>query len=135
MKATKLKIVEETVAYYSQDVKRRSVFCDSLGNSTSCNYNSQYEGCAVGRLIPKLERVKLDERFNNVTIKNIQKDSKFLPSDFPIFSKLLEDLGVDFLQDLQILHDSSSNWSEQGLTLIGEQVIKQLNKEIENGII
>ncbi len=113
MKEKLLKLLEETVVYYSEDPENRR--CVSEGGG--CYYspisaNKPYsEGCAVGRIIkdyPDIQRV-----FDHADFKAIQdifKDSSLeIPSE-------LKQYPVLFLAKLQLLHDSRHCWDINGLT-------------------
>ena len=113
---TKVDIIKETFAFYSEDVKRRSLSTDEGGNI--CVYNG-HNGthCAVGRCM--LEGYKsqgADMRYNTLTgIYSLVNKLKLGGID-----QLLEGNyrghNIDFWADLQALHDTNSNWDEDGAT-------------------
>jgi hypothetical protein len=75
-----------------------------------CIYSGEI-GCAVGRLIEDkslCERMDLCEE-NRVSSFSI---GELLPLE-------IQELGMNFLSQLQDLHDESSNWNESGLSEVG----------------
>lgn len=88
---TREELLQDAINYYWGRPERRCV-----DNSGSCVYSptETSEGCAIGRLLP----LDISERLNDGTGV----------SDSSIFNELpewLQDMGVDFLQALQIIHD------------------------------
>lgn len=112
----RLEVLEQTIAYYSEDVNRRcrteDVCCYSPLTIGKENIS---EGCAIGRLLPLELRNKLDKEFP--TSNTVSKVFDMLPKE-------IQDLSLGFLEDLQSLHDSDSNWDSKGLTKTG---ISQVN--------
>lgn len=71
-----------------------------------CMYNHDFNGgCAVGRLIPK----ELAARLSGIISRS---HLKLLPDE-------VAELGLEFLEQLQSLHDVKANWDEIGLTAQG----------------
>jgi hypothetical protein len=70
-----------------------------------CTYSGEI-GCAVGRII---EDKNLCEEFDGIGSVEIDVVFYELPEE-------IQDLGLDFLQDLQDLHDSYLNWDQSGLS-------------------
>ncbi len=113
-KAEKLKLIEETVLYYSENPLRRCI--NTSGNCFYFGGNNEVtesEGCAIGRIMPKEFAESLDNEFKPDFIHSGVRD---------IFSRLPKDVkeyGKSFLCDLQALHDSPSYWDKEGLTFEG----------------
>jgi hypothetical protein len=79
-------------------------------NCPRCIYSGEI-GCAVGRLITDKS---LCERMD------LCEESRV--SSFSIMALLppeIEELGTDFLSQVQDLHDESQNWNEGGLSEVG----------------
>jgi len=72
--------------------------------------------CAIGRELTNLEAKKLDK--TNCSVNN--KEVYYL---LPV---RLRNMGLNFLYDIQILHDRKKNWNENGLSKIGEENIKKI---------
>ena len=109
-----LDFLEDTVKYYSEDISRRAV------NNYSCRYRTN-DGrkCAIGRFIPDdLYNEKIEEH----SIGEIFK-YEFIPDE-------LKELGVNFLYDIQHLHDNDSNWERRGLSSEGEEWVYFIKNEI-----
>lgn len=116
---TKLEILEETVAFYSEDTSRRA-YTKNVG----CEYNtSDGRHCAVGRCFNEnIQALGDDYSGNQVGIDAILD-----------FDSLLQDKykghNIEFWSYLQLLHDIDDNWDKKGLTKIGLDEVENL-KEI-----
>ena len=101
---TKLEIIEETIAFYTEDISRRSV--DEFGN---CQYVSENGNvCAFSRCCIDPASLKPYEGYvSNRILSKLGFDC--LKPEYRI-----ED--VWFWNRLQNFHDSSKNWNENGLT-------------------
>ena len=124
---TKVEIIKETAEFYN--LTNRGYYY----GSGSCLYLTP-EGtmCAVGRCIKEDEIKSFDCRFDTgvsgVEIaleKNNETLDQYLKPEYQGHS-------VNFWDDLQKLHDTSSNWDATGLTLKGEQVYEFLLKKYED---
>lgn len=92
-----VEIIDETVAYYSEDVSRRSV------RYGQCLYKGPYgKRCAYARMCTD------DSRFIEDRRAGWQELAILKPEYYGY-----ED---HFYEDLQGLHDSSAYWDESGLT-------------------
>lgn len=130
---TKTEIINETVAYYSEDVNRRAI--KALG---SCFYHLVFDGvikqCAVGRCLIDSNKVQ----------KNVDSaDDSSADAVWNTSAALDEDLkpeyrghSLDFWTDLQKLHDDADSdgyWdSNEGLTEIGRKRVAELLAKWEN---
>lgn len=117
---TKIDIINETVAFYSEDVTRRS------GDSFNCSYrNKNGNKCAVGRcLTEKSLDFIFEEELNGEAMLDIlgKREVEFKPE----YSHIKD---VGFWQDLQNLHDRSSYWDKDGLTDIGELYVLDIKEK------
>lgn len=113
-KKTKLEIINETVAFYSEDVKRRAA--DAFG---VCEYKTaDNRKCAVGRvLLAKAFREDLDGH-DALDILIIYGDS--------LFKNNYRGHAPAFWNDLQFLHDRREYWNGEGLTAAGVTFKTQL---------
>lgn len=120
MKTKRLEFLEEMVAHYSENPKERR--CISIDGK--CVYDPKTinhptsEGCAIGR--------RCDE-----ATKEILSDGCGVNSDW-IFKKLpewMQDLGIGFLYDVQILHDSDNYWTETGLSESGKEKVEKIKND------
>lgn len=98
--------------------KKRQVFFEdfiSHYNSTNrgiigennCSYSA---GCAIGRVIDHELAMRLDVEHGNPSVRKI----------FLLLPMELQELGKDFLQEIQEMHDSSGYWSKNGLSQSGK---------------
>jgi len=104
----RLAVLESTLNYFTSKNRAELV--------TACLYSpieGVSEGCAVGRLkelckqLDKLGGVSNDKVFDK------------LPSE-------LQEMGRAFLSHLQTLHDVDNNWTETGLSPLGEETVKKI---------
>ena len=95
---TRLEFLEDTVAYYSEDVNRRAVV-----NGTCCYRTEDGRCCAIGRFI---EDKDYDESFEDHRIMDI----------FNKLSQELQSLDKSFLSAVQDLHDDSGCWNTEVLS-------------------
>lgn len=116
-----LKVLEETVQYYSKDTARRCT------DGESCSYSAKTlgtkgKGCAVGRLLPLELRNELDEYYVlGVGVAEI----------FDMLPKSVQSLSVKFLESLQDLHDLNLNWDDKGLTDFGIENVSRIKKKFD----
>lgn len=119
IKQKRLEFLNETVAYYSEDVTRRSK------SMTYCYYDGKNaggctgEGCAIGRKLTPEKRAYLDKEYPNQSVSSVIDE---LP-------EYMQDMGVSFLRDIQGLHDNDSFWSEKGLTEGGKLLVESIKKK------
>ena len=108
---TKIEIINETVAYYSEDPLRRGLF------RGYCQYIT-IDGrmCAVGRCM-------IDPRTESpdAQIGQIERFERKLKAEYRGYTKR-------FWGELQRLHDVSEHWNEEGLTKEGEIFLQALKE-------
>jgi hypothetical protein len=111
---TKHQIIDETVAYYSEDTKRRAVV------GYACHYFQKETGnmCAVGMCA--IDPQELDGSCYFAALKL---------SDEEIFKPEYRGHSVEFWGELQALHDTNTHWDENGLTPAGEEYVKKLKEK------
>lgn len=111
----RLEFLEDTIAYYSEDVNRRAV------NNMRCSYKTEDgKKCAIGRYIS-------EKKYNSI-IEGHGVGSSVV---YKLLPKKILDLDIDFLDDIQDLHDQNYHWDKNGLT---EKGIDFKNKIIEKFI-
>ncbi len=121
---TELDIINETVEFYSTDTNRRAI--TKKGN---CEYlTSDGRKCAVGRCF--------DENKMNKDIYEIIKEVipiKMATKSSITLDNLLKDEykghSTEFWSKLQLLHDVSQNWIENGLSKYGHEYLNNLKEE------
>lgn len=116
---TRKEIIDETVAYYSEDTSRRAMNVNGY-----CEYEtSDGRMCAVGRCMKKKVRTDLPE---NCDIQSI-RDTYYCALD-KAFKKPYRGHSLDFWMDLQALHDYSDYWNKKGLTRKGKIEVQRLHE-------
>lgn len=116
---TKLEIIEETVAYYSEDVRRRA----AKGGS-DCQYYDNETGamCAVGRCMTN------PKEYAGVVINAedlIAENPQVLKAEY-------QGHEAEFWEDIQHLHDSHWYWSDEGITERGLRRVEQTKERWAN---
>jgi hypothetical protein len=89
---TRKEVLQDAINYYWGKPERK---CE---NSRICTYipvHQNTEGCAIGRLVDEETQHKLQENTSSIN-SNTQ---------FKILPQWLQNMGQDFLYQLQILHD------------------------------
>jgi hypothetical protein len=124
---TKEEIIDETVAYYSEDISRRS---KELG---VCAYNGthglQTTHCAIGRCMQqhyKDQGVKLKNNYE-CDIDCFLTDLGLNNIDL-ILEEKYHGHDLQFWIQLQRLHDLDCNWTDSGLTLMGKDKVKEIKQ-------
>lgn len=109
-----LALLEETVNHYNS--KNRAA-------NTSCVYSpipDVSEGCAIGRKIKDKQLcADLDAHKHGGYGVSNQSVFNVLPDE-------LKELGMNFLHDLQRLHDEPAYWDEKGLSLSGAECVRRI---------
>lgn len=129
---TKEEIIDETVAYYSEDPSRRAVRYDEVrGLQMGCFYlTPDGRKCAVGRALKPQEIGVLrryDVEGDNINIVDgILDDNDILLDD--LFLEEYQGHEVDFWIDLQDLHDVEEHWNKRGLTDFGKATLARMKK-------
>lgn len=121
IKTKRLEILEDTIKYYSEDITRRAVINDN------CQYiTKDGKKCAIGRLIPndKIELVR-DETGTVYSLIGKLKYKGVLPEDILY-------LGMEFLRDLQSLHDGNGYWDKNGLNEVGKNSVEIIKAKYIN---
>jgi hypothetical protein len=122
MKLTKIEIINETFEFYSKNPQLRSV--GAYGGM--CSYNGGGgKHCAVGRCL-----LKKYQKQGSKLKRNTSDLYSFLDEhDLDINSMLQPKYrghGMSFWRDLQSLHDTHSNWYDNGITELGRKEVETL---------
>ena len=114
-----LALLNETVTYYSENpIERRCT-----ANSGGCYYSPEKankpnsEGCAVGRLLTPELKAELDFQIGGDT--SVEGVWHLLPNEIQVY-------GMDFLGELQLLHDVSDYWDDKGITKDGLRKVERI---------
>lgn len=117
LKQKRKEFLDDTWQYYAEDISRRAVE-GIIGNvaKSSCKYKtSDGRKCSIGRHIP-------DDVYDPIIEGNSiigGMVTKRIPSN------ILE-LGIEFLQEIQQLHDCDDNWYKLGLSSLGEENVGRI---------
>lgn len=111
---SKLEIIEEIAAYYSEDTSRRGQREDGM-----CEYfTKDGKMCAVGYCLKNpQEAAGLEGGIGGVWGQEIKADK---------FKEEYQIDDEDFWDSLQLFHDSKENWDLKGLTEKGQSMLNLL---------
>ena len=130
----KTEIIEETVAYYSEDTSRRSI---ETGGGCFYNYNGKM--CAVGRcLIPEMNPEYNDNGGDclvfsfDMLSRGGGLERELIRDKDSLFKEEYRGHEEGFWMDLQELHDKPIYWDENGLTIQGQEFVDKLKQKYES---
>jgi hypothetical protein len=93
----------------------------AINQELTCIYSGEI-GCGVGRLIEDKDLcAKLDSSSDRCGGSGV-----CLPSVFEQLPENVQELGQEFLMDLQALHDHGQHWTSNGLSNAGENFMNEL---------
>ncbi len=122
LKQKQLRILNETALAYTISTR-----CTRGGLFGTCEYYKEgTQGCAVGRLI---EDKELCKRFDSCKNEDGTLMESSIVSNDEVFTQLpehIQELGKDFLRDLQLLHDSLVNWTNDGISDEGLRYVEEI---------
>jgi hypothetical protein len=120
---SKLEIIEEIAAYYSEDTSRRGY---DANRGVCLYYMNENKMCAVGYCLKNPEKFKAFEG----TIDGFLQEGKIKHKDFKPEYQLQGNIEskARFWKDLQDFHDITGNWNREGLTDQGQDMLKRLRK-------
>lgn len=120
-KLSKREILNEMIAYYSEDTSRRS-----NGVQGGCVYNNSVgDHCAVGRCFkPEYKDQGTDLIGNEETSVEDLVEIHELNSIDDLLDPVYQGHELQFWKDLQILHDFDRYWDENGLSELGIERVK-----------
>ena len=111
---SKIEIIEETVAYYSEDTTRRGY------EYGECLYMTEGgKKCAVGRCMNDYALGKLKGVVE--AVDDLENFQVLLKPEYRGHS-------IRFWGALQGLHDANKNWNVFGLTSVGKVEVEELKK-------
>lgn len=98
----------------------------ALAEDGACVYSSTNvsPGCAIGRCLSLSLRKRLDQ-CQDKDICNIY-DKLYLRNRLP---KWMTEMGPEFLSTAQRFHDNANNWTDNGLSKMGEKIFESLKVE------
>lgn len=122
----RLDFLNDMIDYYSENPVERRCTNEERG----CFYSPETinlpnsEGCAIGRKLPRDLANTIDKN-GEYDITSVFDD----PGYFPLIPEELKCLGVDFLLLVQGLHDNNNNWSDKGLSKLGNDKVEYIKRE------
>lgn len=130
---TKTEILEETAAFYGEDVTRRAVRKPGAAN-TSCVYKTDDDRrCAFSRCCTEEGVELLHEICNsgmgiNGAISSLYKHRLILRSDDAdaLLKPQYQGHTLEFWNDVQDLHDVNNDWDCNGITPRGQDKLNSL---------
>lgn len=129
MKNKKLKLLEETILYYSENTLRRCRKDKTCFYDGSRNTEVESQGCAIGRILPKELAKQLDDEYTfGSKLSDVVDVYHLLPIE-------IQDYGVQFLSRLQQIHDANDYWDGNGLTEAGKIAVQRFKYDIEENLI
>jgi hypothetical protein len=118
---TKTEFLEDTIQYFSAPNKR------CVSDFGSCFYspqNSDQTGCAIGRFMTP-ENAQLADEIGGVDgliYERMYADYRSLIPEFML------EWEVDFLNNVQRLHDDSKYWKSGGLSEAGKKYVQEIKE-------
>lgn len=97
-------------------VSRFSLKNRGINKNGKCSYTS---GCAIGVEVRKSVAEKLEKK--GYGISN--------PGEYKLLPNRLKRMGIEFLEEIQNMHDFSGNWNERGISERGKS---KANEIIDN---
>lgn len=123
-----LTFLDETVAFYSEDVTRRALnpkfvgYSEDIKEPRCCYRTEDGKSCGVGRHIP-------DVNYN----EGLEGKSVLDKAVFAAVEPEVAELGQGFLSRIQGLHDSQVSWNDNGLTGYGLSSVENFKISIRLG--
>lgn len=108
---TEVELLMDTVQFYADDPNRRSVIIEDNGDHL-CMYSHNGKHCAIGRFL-------LD---HPVSIEG--QTAASLPEK--LFPREIYRMGLNFIEALQTLHDTSIYWDNNGLSDSGKVEVETM---------
>lgn len=129
IKKQRLKILTETITHYKHN--QRCIIFTSYEDDPNrkhkegqCSFDGDFikiesEGDAVGRLLSKAQRKELDITYGESGVHLV----------FHELPKHIQNLGLDFLLQISILHDNSNYWNGTELSEEGEDFYEEIKEK------
>ncbi len=128
--ADALALVQETIEFYGKDPEKRRAFVVGWDGRKKCVYvSADGRKCAVGRCLtqPKLIRQAIGR---DLSVSDI---ARFKAGRFQsLFKPEYRGYPLEMWEELQRLHDSERNWSQTGLSPLGEMAKDSFESWIRN---
>ena len=118
-------MLQDVISYFSKNpVKYRS---KSLYGKCGYQSNGVTAGCAIGMYIDQDLAKELDD-YEDSSILEIFEQCKSSFQKLPEWMKIMP---IDFLSELQALHDNDFNWDKNNLSKDGIDTVKEICENFE----
>lgn len=102
----------------------------NVSSKGMCYYTAKGDnpfGCAIGRMLP----ASLCKELDSFASSDKSSGSPTVASQevFNMLPKSIQNLGIDFLTELQNLHDMVNNWNYEGLSSLGTKVFEDIKQK------
>lgn len=106
--------LKDTIAFYNKNNR-------AIGTFGICVYNATETspGCAIGRHCPLLTRENGHLHTRTPVRKLVQNNPELVPD-------WLKEMNINFLGEVQALHDSPINWDDSGLNVAGKRHVNYI---------
>lgn len=133
VKQKMLKVLDDTVDHYSEDVSRRAVVPYNSSNIKTCAYiTPNGNRCAVGQFLTKKTATFLETSMQHLDGTGVSEDNVWdIIREEEKIVKL--DLPRTFWRDLQSLHDQDTCWGKKGLSRLGKTHLADIKSNIMDG--
>lgn len=110
-------LLNDTIAYYSKDIRRRCVGKDGLCRYSSKTINSRYgAGCAIGRHLTPANRLEADSG-------GVMSVGVLITNRPHLIPRWMKKINVSILDNIQFLHDNNLHWCKSGLSSAGKKYV------------
>ena len=127
---TRLEFLESTIKYYKENPQRRCT------NNDGCFYSPVTVGkedisggCAIGRFIDPVLALEFDgeSKLLGLAISGVFRRPEYKER----LPKWMQKMDINFLEDVQSLHDDGIYWNDWGLTDAGKRKVDSIKKNYE----
>lgn len=114
---TRQELLDNTIKRYAQTPKKRAT-----NYHGGCDYlTKDGRRCAIGAELTELQAKKLEQKGGEIGEYGITSLFEYIP-------KRLKIMGLNFLLDIQGLHDTHEYWDSEGLTEEGQSRINYIKE-------
>lgn len=125
---TELELLEDTVKYYSEDIRRRCKRTNCTYSPITVGKEGISEGCAIGRHLDKDFALEID----NLDLSCSGIMAVLEETDKSRFPEWMLKMKPNFLEHLQDLHDRDFYWNEKGLSEEGINCVNMIKNNLVN---
>ena len=119
IKERRERVLQDVIDQFSPDPRStRSVGCKGACKYYPPEYKPKSIGCAIGMYLPWKKAAELD--------KHTKTGVGNLVDELP---KWMKDMNVEFLQNIQTLHDGDDHWLKVGLSVRGMRAVEYICKK------